>query len=213
MKFYIDSKNIGLAIGESFGEAVGKFDGSISGIAEIPNAYEEGKKAGLSAEDTKAVIVSSLEETEKLEVLIASVRLTDFNTIGGDKEGDYDYAALYMSNAQAIFTIDLKEAECEFKDGEIQITLPLPKGDLVNGNPIEKAFYLKHFYTGSAEDGYEAYVNSYNKIKSVSIEEINNYEVLIEQAKEYGKEQVYQMAEHLRDNNFKIDVKYDGEEA
>ena len=144
---------MGSGIGQKTGTLVGKAIGSLEGITKgREEGTAAGKAAGLSAEDTEADIANEIRKLENLEVLVASVKINDFHSIGDNVE----YAALYLLKGDVVFSVDLSQAEIVTSNNGIQITLPMPHGELyIDQSQIEKvAEYQKHFFGGSAEDGY-----------------------------------------------------------
>ena len=183
----------GNSIGQETGALVGKAIGSLEGITKgREEGTEAGKATGLSASDTEADIANEIRKIENLEVLVASVKINDFHSIGENVE----YAALYLLKGDVVFSVDLSQAEIEDQGNGIQITLPLPHGELyIDQSQVEKvAEYQKHFFSGSAEDGFDAYLNSMVKVYEASAETLDNYDVLIEVAKESAEKQVRQLA-------------------
>ena len=92
----------------------------------------------------------------------------------------------------------------------IQITLPLPHGELyIDQSQVEKvAEYQKHFFSGSAEDGFDAYLNSMVKVYEASAETLDNYAVLIEAAKESAEKQIRQLALSVAVNTHQVSVDF-----
>jgi hypothetical protein len=177
---------IGVSIGGLTGKAVGSYEGMTQGSIEGAAA---GKTAGLSAEDTKAQIVTQLSQANKLEVLVASVKLNDFHTIGEDEHPDY--AALYLMKGNVVFSVDLSNAKISFSGNTLHIKLSEPDASLYfTGSPEKIAEYQKHSFSGSAEDGYDAYLNSMEKIQSATLDDLSNKDDLISAAKKSAENQI-----------------------
>lgn len=187
LNFAIGAKSFGDDLGAGVGKAIGSLEGMTKGYSEGTAA---GKAKGLSAEDTEANIASSLEMSEKLEVLVASVRLSNFHTIG--EEENPDYAALYLANGAVVFTVDLGQAEVNLDGDTLCIILPLPEGELcIDESSIErKSQYQKYFFSGSADSGFDAYINTMKKQGTVSEETLSNYSELLKAAKLSAENQV-----------------------
>jgi hypothetical protein len=187
------AKSIGNFLGESLGTNVGKVMGSFDALTHYKEAYAEGKEEGLSAKDTTAEVVSKIQELNKLEVLVASVKLNDIHSVG--KEDNPDYAALYLLKGNAVFTVDLSKVEIQDRENEISILLPEPEMELIiDQREIEKvAEYQKNYFKGSAEDGFDAYLASMSKIDEQSEEVVANYDELIKMARESARKQVEQL--------------------
>lgn len=181
--------HIGQGTGAMVGKAIGSLEGITTGRAEGKAA---GKETGLSAQDTKTDIESEIKEVGNLEVLVASVKIKDFHAIGEDVK----YSALYLMKGEVVFSIDLSKAEIQTSEGGLKILLPLPTGELyIDQRQVDKiAEYQEYFFSGSSEDGYNAYINTLKKIQSSSVESLSNYNELIEAAKISAKKQVRQLA-------------------
>lgn len=185
----INAKNLGNTVGSDYGTLAGKAVGSYEGLTKgSVDGFESGKEKGLSAEDTTAEIANSMHEINKLEVLVASVKLNDIHSVGDDK----DYAALYLLKGEAVFTIDLSKAEIKENNNVINITVPQPKMELtIDQSRIKKvAQYQKLFFNGSAEDGLDAYINSMKKVVDESEKALANYDSLLRTAKIAAEKQI-----------------------
>lgn len=187
------AESMGTTFGQSTGLQVGKFIGSLEAKEDYDKAYEEGKKQGLSAEDTLAEVANKIKEVEHLEVLVASMKLNDIHTVGEE------YAALYLLKGDAVFSVDLSKAEITEKSDGIYIALPqLDINLIVDQNKIRKvAEYQKRFFNGSSEIGYDAYLNSMAKIVEESKETLVNYDSLNKTAQETAKRQVSQLVNSI----------------
>ena len=176
---------IGARTGTLVGKAIGSFEGMTKGRVE---GTEAGKQTGLSADDTEATIASQFQQMENLEVLVASVKLRNFHTIGKSK----DYAALYLVNGNAVFTVDMSQAKIEAQPDSLKITIPKPVGTLyLDDSSVEKvAEYQRKFFNGSSEDGFDAYLNTMKKMQEASEETLSNYNVLVSSAKEAAVSQI-----------------------
>lgn len=195
----------GTRIGQGTGALVGRAIGSLDGITEGRKAgIEAGKTAGLSAIDTETDIANEIRKVENLEVLVASVKINDFHSIGENT----DYAALYLLKGEVVFSVDLSQAKVEEQGEKIQITLPKPQATLyIDQSQTDKvAEYQKRFFSGSAEDGFDAYLNSMVKVSEASAENLDNYDALIEVAKESAISQVEQLVSSVAVNSHKVNV-------
>ena len=190
------AKSIGSDIGSDTGSLVGKAIGSLLGMTEgRDKGLDAGKEAGLSAEDTEAVISSQLHQLENLEVLVASVKLSNFHEIGQKDSFKY-YAALYLVNGNVVFTVDMSQAEISAQSDDLYITLPKPAGSLyLDDSSVDKvAEYQTKLFNGNAEDGFDAYLNTMKKIQDASEETLDNYETLLTSAKKAAEHQVTLLA-------------------
>lgn len=194
----INAASLGESIGAGSGALVGKAIGSLEGMTTGRiEGTEDGKIVGLSAEDTEAEIADQIKQIEKLEVLVASVKLSNFHTIG--KEKSPNYAALYLVNGNVVFTVDMSQAEIKLQENNLHIVLPKPVGSLyLDDSSIEKvAEYQKQFFNGSAEDGFDAYLNTMSKMQEATEETLDNYDVLIASARSAAENQVTLLAESV----------------
>jgi len=186
----VNAESMGTTFGQSTGSQVGKFVGSFEALTDYREAYAEGKEQGLSAEDATAEVANKIKEVERLEVLVASVKLNDIHTVGDD------YAALYLLKGDAVFAVDLSKAEITEESDGLHISLPQLEMDLiVDQSKIEKvAEYQKLLFNGSSEAGFDAYLNSMAKIVEESEETLVNYDSLKKTAEETAINQVEQLA-------------------
>lgn len=182
------SQTLGEEIGSSFGTAAGLADGSWKGITQgLRSGTEAGRAAGLCAEDTEATVQSRLRQIGNLEVLAAGAVIKNVHSYGDV------YAAFYKCKVNIVFTVDLCAAELYYEsDRDIVISLPEVEAELYpDARATEKlAEQQKHFYSGDAADGYCAYFHSMAQIRKTTLQEIANYPVLREQARNAAKEQV-----------------------
>ena len=205
---YQKAEAMGTRLGQSAGTEVGQFVGASEALADYGKAYAEGKEQGLSAEDTTAEVANKIKEVERLEVLVASVKLNDIHTVGDD------YAALYLLKGDAVFAVDLSKAEIKAQNDELYITLPQLEMDLiVDQSKIEKvAEYQRFLFDGSSEDGYDAYLNSMTKIIEESKEALVNYDSLKNTAEETAIRQVTQLANSVAAKQREVVVKFKEEQ-
>lgn len=187
----MDVKNVGEKLGDSIGYTIGFFEGAM----DAPNAYREGKKVGISAEDTETAI-NNIKETGKLEVYVAGITITNLHKYGEDTS---KYVALYLAKGYAIFTTDLEKANIKVLDDKVYIELPEIETEVyIDDSATSKIaeYQCKDFwknFENDAEDGYDAYLNTFNKSKQDLKESIENYDSLIESAKKAAKESLSTM--------------------
>ncbi|MBP3804020.1 MAG: DUF4230 domain-containing protein [Oribacterium sp.] len=192
----MNATSLGGGIGAGTGTLVGKAIGSLEGMTKgRVEGTEAGKQTGLSAEDTEATIANQIQQMENLEVLVASVKLSNFHTIGESK----DYAALYLVNGNVVFTVDMSQAKIEAQTNSLKITIPKPVGTLyLDDSSVEKvAEYQRKFFNGKAEDGFDAYLNTMKKMQEASEETLSNYDVLVSSAKEAAVNQITLIAKSV----------------
>lgn len=190
--FCIRSGDIGAGIGSGAGKMTGMAVGSYKGVTEgLESGFTEGREAGLSSEDITMEVTRTVRETGKLEVLVANVEIPDYHEVGKT------YAALYLFRGSAVFSVDLQQASISrTADGEVIILLPDPEA-VVNINDSETellAEYQRKFFNGSADDGFQAYLNSLRLIDSIALEKVSNHDVLMDMARNSAKKQVEMLA-------------------
>lgn len=202
---WLTAVSVGSELGSGTGSLVGKAIGSYNGMID---GTKDGKEAGLSAEDTKADIATQLQQVNNLEVLVASVKLEDYHDIG--PEGDEKYAALYLVNGNVVFTVDMSQATITSKSGNLHIILPNPVGELyIDQSSIDKAAeYQKTKFSGNAKDGFDAYLNTMKKVQDASEETLNNYDILLDSAKQAAKRQVSLLALAASESYSEITVEF-----
>lgn len=189
-----NAENHGEAIGNTLGNIIGTAVGTRDGILiEIPNGIEKGKEKGLSAEDTKITIHENVARIGKLEVLQASVSIVNKHASGDA------YKKLEIMYGTLVFTTDLTQAQIQESAGEILILLPELKADLKIDEEKTKtlAEYAKPFLDGSAEDGFDASINSMKQIDENTREQIANYDSLVVQAQNSALKNVKLLVEKI----------------
>ena len=192
----LHAATIGEGVGEINGKIVGTAIGSARGITQgIESGAEDGKDKGLSAEDTIVDIKDTMESIGKLEILAADVTLKNINEIGKV------YKSLYVISADAIFTVDLSNAEisCSNDGSDVYIRIPSPKMELdLDQSSTRKLAETKKFsLTVNAKDGLKEHLNSIAQIKENAEKSMANYESLMTVAKESAETQVKQLATAL----------------
>ncbi|MDE7416943.1 MAG: DUF4230 domain-containing protein [Lachnospiraceae bacterium] len=204
---------IGNSLGEMTGSSVGKVIGSFEALTDYREAYAEGKEEGLSAKDTIAEVANKVQELKRLEVLVASVKLKDEHLIG--KEDSLDYAALYLLKGDAVFTVDFNETEIR-KEGDILLlTIPEPEMELIiDQSKLEKvAEYQKFFWSGSAKDGFDAYLASMAKVAEETKETLVNYDTLMKAARESAEKQVEQLVNSVSVSEVEVKIEFKEKET
>lgn len=194
---------VGQMSGKTVGIAIGSADGLINGTRE---GGEAGAATGLSAEDTTVDIVKSMEELGNLEVLAAGVTLKNMNKAGEA------YAQLTVINGDAVFSVDVSQAEISFnQDGtEVNITLPQPEVALyLDQDSTQVLAKIQNFSLRvDAEDGLREYLNSMEKITAEARDSITNYDTLMEQAREFAQSQVRQLAETISGGRYAVHTRF-----
>lgn len=201
------AEKIGNAVGQTNGKIVGTAIGSARGVTVgAKEGNDAGEQAGLSAEDTKVDIKGSVEALGKLEVLVAGVRLKNINKIGDN------YTGLYLINGDAVFSVDLAEAEVRLsQDGkEVYITIPEPDLEVyLDQNSTKKLTEIQKFsFTVSAKDGLVNYLNSMTQTIEKVKETMANYDSIFVDAKESAQKQVQLLAGIICGDKYVVHVQF-----
>ena len=199
------AQELGTEIGTGIGEKVGVVKGYTEALsAEIPQGKEDGKEEGLSAKDTVIVVQEKMKEVAKLEVLVASVSLDNFHTLGEK------YAALYLIKSDAVFSVDLSNLLVDKIDDKLYVTVP--KIDIeCHDDPRESmqiAEWQKGHFSGNAEDGFDAYLNSMQQISDNREAELAKNETLMTMAKASAKKQLERLLSSICGNAIQIEITF-----
>lgn len=191
VRFRLKAEETGGMIGQGTGRLAGRAVGSMEGLTRGQlEGYEAGKSEGLSAKDTTAELSGKIQEVEKLQVLVASGTFSDILTIGKNKE----YDVLLSMKYNAVFTVDLGNADIKLENDGLHITLDQPVVDFIPLGEIEKkAEYQKGAFTGSAEAGYDAFNNSANQMREKARSEFQGNESMMRAACASAKTQLTQL--------------------
>lgn len=200
---------MGQAVGNLSGKVVGTAIGSARGITNgVSQGAAAGEAEGLSAEDTTADIQETMESLGTLEVLIAGVTLKNVNQIGEAYEG------LYVIDGDAVFSVDLGQAEIrcsdDGSDSDIYITIPeLTLEVYLDQSSTRKLAEIQNFsLTVTAEDGLTAYLNSMTNTVEKVKESMTNYDSLMENAKDSAIARVEQLASAVCAGDQEIHVEF-----
>jgi len=195
--------NVGEVNGRIVGTAIGSFNGITQGIEE---GIDAGTQAGLSAVDTSADVKGTMESIGRLEVLAAGVTLKNINTIGEA------YKGLYVISGDAIFTVDLGNAEISFsQDGkDVYIWIPEPTLELfLDQSSTRKLAETQHFSLSvSAQDGLIAYLNSMTQTVDNVKKSLTNYDALMKAAKDSARTQVMLLAKTVCGDSQTVHVEF-----
>lgn len=203
----INAASIGSSLGGGIGTAAGRAIGSLDGMTRgRSEGLAAGKADGLSAEDTEATIENEIQQLEQLEVLVASVKLSNFHTIGKKEQ----YAALYLVNGNVVFTVDMSQAQVTADNTNINIVLPRPEGELkLDDSTVKKAAeYQTKLFNGSAEDGFDAYLNTMKKVQTASEETLDNYDVLVESAQKAAERQITRLVQAVSNKDRNVIITF-----
>lgn len=211
----------GTMVGRGIGSARGLTEGQIEGT-------KSGRNAGINADDTIVTIENSMHQIENLEVLVATVKVTDVVTVGSDgkvitdegneQEGinskDVKYKAALTMRGDLVFTVDMSKADITQDGDDLRITLPAIEHKFnIDNDSIEIIQeYQKKFFDGDAETGIKTYLETMSNIQSKTAEELDNYNSLHSQAVEAAKDEVERLAKSasVYNGSIYVDVK-DGE--
>lgn len=184
---------LGGGLGEITGKATGLALGSIQGITEgIAAGNEAGIEMGLSAWDTSVDrVTQEVKEIGSLEVLAAGVKLRNLHEIGDT------YKALYLIKGDAVFSVDLSQAEVMQNASKNEIIVRIPEPEMkvyINESDTKKLAEAQKFsFNVGAKAGIEAYLNSMKNTAKEAETIIANYDSLIEMAEESARKQIHQL--------------------
>ena len=201
------AEEIGISVGQTNGKIVGTAIGSAKGITVgTQKGKDAGEQAGLSAEDTSTDIKGSMEALGRLEVLAAGVSLKNLNKIGDS------YTGLCLIHGNALFSVNLAEAELSFSQDRKDVYITIPEPDLevyLDQNSAEVLAESKKIsLTVTAEDGLIAYLNSMTQTVEKVKETMVNYDSLFANAKEAAQKQVQQLAATICGDNYIVHVQF-----
>ena len=189
----ITAKSSGNTIGNEIGEKVGAAQGSFKAVSQASDLFDEGKNIGLSAEDIEInEIKEQLLSTAKLQVLVAGVSI-ESNTTVGEK-----YAALYITEGNAVFTVDLNNIDIKYDDvnDKLMVKIPEPQVDVKLDHGKDKLlaeFQEKFTWGNDAKEGSTARINTVNKLDDSPQEVIGNYNTLMDTAKDNAETQIREL--------------------
>lgn len=196
-------RSLGKEVGKISGGMVGAAVGSINGATQ---GYNDGTEAGLSAEDIQAEIAMKIDDVGKLQVLAADVTLKNLHEIGDS------YKGLYLIAGDAVFTVDLSKAEYKNEDERklIQIVIPEPEIQLhVDETKTDLlADKLKFSLQVGMKDGVEGYLNSMANITEEVENNLTNYDLLMNSARESASKQVERLAKAVCADEYTVSVTF-----
>ena len=207
----IKAKTIGIAVGTTNGRLAGHLSGSLEGVTQgLTEGEEAGKADGLSAQDTSATLGTRIKAIGKLEVLSADVTLHDYLNIGDGFE------VIVLCQGEMMFTVDLMHAELKYPDdGHLTVILPEPESTfrLDDEKTRKLASDQRHSWTGTNEDGYQAYMNSVRKIAAQGAKYTEKYSVYRKMAMDSAEKQVSFLIQSAAKEEVAVDVQFkDGTE-
>ena len=203
--FYINIPKMGKAVGGGLGNLTGVAIGSLNAANDAKDAIEAGAEEGRSAKDTKVVIDGIAQATGNLQILRASVK---FENIQESK----NYTKLTTKFGDCIFTVDL--AKYEYDEKNNIITIPDVKVKVVFDEEKTKdiAEYNGTGIITDAKDGMDGYINSEIETQEKAENEVENNELIMNEAREEAKKQVSNLVFAItgKDINIVIDKKEGG---
>lgn len=196
-------------IGSSVGTAVGSWNGVTEGLT---SGYEDGKEEGLSAKDTITKISTTLSQTQKLQVLLVDLTLSDLYTQGSPQ--DPTYAALFKLCGEGVFAVDLSRSITSEGSVANQIQIKIPKPEFtpyLDDSTIEKVEnteYKAPWYkgNGSTADGYTGWLNTRTQLDRKVTEKMAGYDAMMEQAQAAALKQVERLARSICGSDTAVEV-------
>ena len=204
-------------VGESVGQAVAFAVEPFYLPEDILIGLHEGHEAGLSAEDTTVTAENPIESLGNgvLEVFETDVELVDPQIQGKDLPTGPSYAALYIYKGKMVFTVDLNAAKIQYRENEVIISVPEPMPQIKwDGNGPEMVAEYKSLagvVFSTPSDGITASLNSEAQMYEKTPQELEDYAMLREMAKEEAAVQLHSLAEAVIVGNKKITVEFIGE--
>lgn len=190
--------------GNKFGTAVGYLTGISE--ADVSGVVQEAKEEALRNPEVELSDYTAFTKMGNLEVLVAGISLDDFHTIGEK------YTALYLIKADVVFSVDLTQAEIGWNEEKAWLTLLVPEPTVsvsIDESQIEKvAEWQKTKNSGSAEEGYEKFLNSIKEIKNTAPETVKNNDALMSSAREAAQIQIKYLARQIYGESVQILVDF-----
>lgn len=197
-------------VGGDLGKKAGAAAGYVSGVAsaDTAKAEEEGKQEALTNPETDIRTIGGmkLQETGKLDVLVAGIKLDNFHGV------ENKYAALYLIKADAIFSVDLSMADVKWgEDGSwAKIIVPQPEVTVYfDESETEKiAEWQKNFFSGSADDGFQAYLSTMEEIEAAAPEDLVRKDTWMKSAREAAEQQIKLLAGSIYGADVAVTVEF-----
>ena len=148
-------------------------------------------------------VVGSFPREGMLEVLSASVELNT-SILKGEKT-DAKYFTLYSTPGTDLGKIEI---DCIEISKKVLIGIPTPDLRLyVDEDGGEKTFeYQKNSFTGSAQEGYETFIESRAVSYDDMLASIQNNQELMDMAKESAKTQVTNLSLSMLPNDYSVNI-------
>lgn len=205
---YRNADETGAEKGTETGISDGTREGKAATETERERGALEGKVSGLSAKDTQTRMLGELKlrEAGKLDVLVAGVSLDNFHSIGNK------YAAIYLMKADAVFSVDLRQSEVKWGEDGFWIKVLAPQPEVIvyfDDAETEKiAEWQKSYFSGTAEDGFLAYINSVKELTASASANIEQNETLMESARKAAEQQIQLLAANIYGADVAVSVEF-----
>lgn len=195
----------GCQSGITAGSNAGRFEGSFTGVTQkLQEGLELGREEALKPENTVVSLDIStiIQETGKLEVLSAGVKLTDMNEFGRE------YKDLTVVKGDIVFTVDLSQCEVTQNDKSTLIVLPEPVADVYIDYKTTQVLDViqKYPWSGNSADAATAFMNSIKATKEEMCKKVSNYDMLLNMARDSAEETVAKLASGVNVNDTDIKV-------
>ncbi|MBP3568558.1 MAG: DUF4230 domain-containing protein [Lachnospiraceae bacterium] len=203
---YLKAEEKGNELGRMAGTAAGYASGIVN--ADIKAAEAEGKQEALAKPEINMKLIgeNKINETGKLDVLVAGVRLNNFHGVGNK------YAALYLMKADAVFSVNLGLANVAYVEEELWVRITVPQPEVTvyfDESETEKiAEWQKNYFSGDAGDGYQAYMNTMKEIEATASEDLARNESLMESARKAAEQQIKLLATSIYGMNVSVTVEF-----
>ena len=208
LPMYLKADSVGSNIGRQVGDAVGYAVGTFNGVTNGKKAgAEAGKIEGQSAKDTSAKIVGEIKNLNRLEVMVAGIKINNDHM-----EGQSVYKSLSVVKGNAVFSVAFDDVSLELSEdlSTAKVTVPDVSVDLYIDNSSTKiiAEYQKNKFAGTASDGFTDYINSANETSEKAEDVIENYDVLRAAARESAKKTISSLVCSINRKISKVDVEF-----
>lgn len=202
---YFRADERGTRVGTNTGTMIGEAAGTFVGMKEkYPQGYADGKEQALSDQEIRTAIGNEVASLNKLEVLVANVKIKNYLEVGKK------YSALILYRGALSFYVDFNKMQTSTLDnGSLVIMLPPPQSRLTISDDWDILRDRQNIISnGSTEDGFEAAWNSLNLVEQSASEVVEDYEILMNEAKKAAINQVTRLAENMTGNRFEVSVSF-----
>ena len=151
-------------------------------------------------------VIGSFPKEGRLEILSAAVEINT-SILKGEKN-DADYFYVYSTPGTAVYSVDLSEIEIDYVENSKKVLIGIPTPDFslyIDESDGETVYeYQKYSFSGSAQDGYESYINSRVVSYNDMVESMKDNRELMDMAKESAKTQVTNLTLAMIPNDFNV---------